>query len=103
MAPDDRGLIRKVGLKGMQKLADSWSEEVYVVVDQPSPEIPVYRVKPEVGRSHRKTLHRNLLLPISVLPLTKQRPVPVPRKTKLPGPCVENIVERLQMVILLLK
>ena len=92
MAPDDRVLIRKVGLKGMQKLADRWSEEVYVVVDQPSPEIPVYRVKPEVDRSHMKTLHITLLLPISVLPLTKQKPVPVPHKTKLPGPRVENVV-----------
>ena len=94
LAPDDRVLVRKVGLKGMQKLADRWSEEVYVVVDQPSPDIPVYRVKPEVGRSHMKTLHRNLLLPISVLPLTKKRPVPVPCKAKSPGSCVENVVEQ---------
>ena len=83
------------------------------MVDQQRSEIPVYRVKHEVGRSHMKALHRNLLLPISVLPLTEQKPVPVPHKTKLPGPHVENVenvVEqplrlklKLQMVILLLK
>ena len=94
LAPGDQVLVRKVGLKGMQKLADRWSEETYVVVDQPSPEIPVYRVKAEVGRSHMKTLHRNLLLPISVLPLSKPKPVPVPRRTKLPGPQVETLVEQ---------
>ena len=94
MAPGDRVLVRKVGLKGMQKLADRWSEETYVVVDQPSPGIPVYRVKTEGGRSHMKTLHRNLLLPISVLPLSKPEPVPVPHKTKLQGPPVETLVEQ---------
>ena len=52
LAPGDRVLVRKIGLKGMQKLADRWSEEAYVVVDQPSPEIAVYRVKAKVGRSH---------------------------------------------------
>ena len=94
LAPGDRVLVRKVGLKGMQKLADRWSEEIYVVVDQPSPEIPVYRVKAELGRSHMKTLHRNLLLPISVLPFSKPKPVPVPRKTKLQGPQVDTLVEQ---------
>ena len=58
--------VRKVDLKGMQKLAGRWSEKTYVVVDQQSPEIPVYRVKPEVGRGNMN--HRILLLPVSVLP-----------------------------------
>ena len=31
LAPGDRVLVRIVGLKGMQKLADRWSEETYVV------------------------------------------------------------------------
>ena len=39
-----------------------------------------------------KTLHRNLSLPISMLPLSK--PVPVPRKAKLQGPQVETLVEQ---------
>ena len=65
-----------------------------VVVDQPSPEIPVYTVKREVCRSHMKSLHRNLLLPIFVLPLSKQKPVPVSCKNKLQGPHFENLVEQ---------
>ena len=41
-----------------------------------------------------KTLHRNILLPIPVLPLSKRKPVPVPRKTKLQGPQVETLFEQ---------
>ena len=41
LASGDPVLVRKVKLKAMQKLADRWSEETYVVVDQPSAEIPV--------------------------------------------------------------
>ena len=76
LEPGDRVLVRKVGLKGMQKLADRWSEEVYIVVGQPNSDIPVYRVKLEVGRGAVKTLHRNLLLPLCSLPIVKK---PVPR------------------------
>ena len=45
------------------------SEQVYFVVSQPNPYIPVYEVKPEIGRSRVKVLHRNLLLPIPCLPV----------------------------------
>ena len=76
LAPGDRVLVRIVGLKGMQKLADRWSAEVYVVVDQPHEDIPVYRVKQETRRGGFKTLHRNLLLPVQHLPLSKQDPKP---------------------------
>ena len=47
----DRVLVRNVGLKGTNKIADKWSEQVYLVVSQPNPDIPVYEVKPEIGRS----------------------------------------------------
>ena len=83
LAPGDRVLVRKVGLKGMQKLADRWSEEVYVVIDQPNSDIPVYRVKLEVGRSAVKTLHRNLLLPLCALPVVN-KPIPRARRSITP-------------------
>ena len=71
LLPGDRVLVRNVGLKDKNKLADKWEKEVYLVVDQPNRDIPVYVVKREHGRSTRKMLHRNLLLPFMALPAPK--------------------------------
>ena len=60
--PGDRVLVRNVTPQG--KLDDRWSEDVYVVVSQPSADIPVFSLKPEEGRGRARTLHRNLLLPM---------------------------------------
>ena len=46
-------LVRNVGLKGKNKLADKWEKEVYLVVDQPNKDVPVFVVKREHGRSTR--------------------------------------------------
>ena len=62
----DYVLIKNVGLKGKHKLADKWRQEVYVVVDQPNPDIPVYKVQLEKGEGPEKMLHRNFLLPLSL-------------------------------------
>ena len=67
--PGDRVLIRNIGLKGTHKLANKWSEDVYVVTHQPSENIPVNVVKREVRNGRPKTLHQNQLLPINFLPL----------------------------------
>lgn len=37
-------LIRNVGLKGKQKLADKWDRDSFIVVSQPNSDIPVFRV-----------------------------------------------------------
>ena len=58
-------------MKGTHKIADKWSQEIYSVVSQPNPDIPVNEVKPEVGRGRTKVLHRNLLLPMPCLPVDK--------------------------------
>jgi hypothetical protein len=63
----DLVLVKNVGLKGKHKLADKWKQDIHVVIEQPNPDIPVFRVRPEGGGGER-VLHRNLLLPIS-LPL----------------------------------
>lgn len=63
----DRVLVRNVKIRGKHKLADRWEENVYAVLRQPNPEIPVYVVRCEDGGPER-TLHRNLLLPISSIP-----------------------------------
>ena len=67
----------------MQKLPDHWSEEVYVVIDQPNSDIPVYRVKLEVGCSAVKTLHRNLLLPLCAFSVVN-KPIPIARRSITP-------------------
>ena len=68
----DRVLLRNVGLQGTHKEADKWSQDVYVVVEQPNSDIPVYEVKPETGSGRARVLHRNLLLPMPCLPLESQ-------------------------------
>ena len=71
--PGDRVLVRNVNVRGKHKLADLWEEPVYIVVDQPCNEIPVFKVRKEVQKEKEKqvfrTLHRNLLLPVNHLPL----------------------------------
>ena len=69
MEKGDKVLIRQVGLKGMHQLADQWSENVYIVNDQPNLDIPVHKVKPGSVKGKHKVLHRNLSLPISFLPV----------------------------------
>ena len=60
----DEVLVRKVHLIGRSKLADKWEDQVFIVKEQPSPDIPVYRVRSKDGKGRVRTLHRNLLLPI---------------------------------------
>ena len=72
--PGDRVLVRNVGLRGKQKLADRWERQTYIVKCQPNPDIPVYEVQLESSRSRKKrTLHRNLLLPFMFIPRRKQQ------------------------------
>ena len=61
----DRVLVKVVSFDGRHKLADRWEEIPYDVIDQPNPEIPVYKVRKENGEGPVRTLHRNLLYPIS--------------------------------------
>ena len=57
-------LVRNVGLKGRQKLADRYLDVPYKIMSQPDPNIPVYKLK-EVDGSRSRILHRNLLLPVA--------------------------------------
>ena len=45
MQPGDRVLARNVGVRGKRKIADRREKDVYLVVDQPNKDIPVYIVK----------------------------------------------------------
>ena len=66
----DRVLVKNVTIRGKHKLANAWEDPVYEVVEQPNDDIPVFVVKREDGKGAKRTLHRNLLLPVNFLPLT---------------------------------
>ena len=65
LSPGDLVLVRIVKWTTRHKIQDRWEEEEYVVISQPDPEIPAYKVKPVDGGKVR-TLHRNLLLPLGL-------------------------------------
>ena len=73
--PGDRILVRQVAFQGKHKIADKWQDTVYVIVSQPNPDIPVYRVRPEMVSDSRsdKVLHRNMLLPIGSIPCNQEK------------------------------
>ena len=58
-------LVRIVKWTERHKIQDKWEQEEYVVVSQPDPFLPVYKVRPVSGGNVR-TLHRNLLLPLGL-------------------------------------
>ena len=58
-------LVRIVKWTKRHKIQDKWEQEEYVVVSQPDPFLPVYKVRPISGGNTR-TLHRNLLLPLGL-------------------------------------
>ena len=64
LEPDDVVLVRKMTHTGKHKIQNSWEDDEYVIVTQPNSDIPVYIVQPISG-GKQKTLHKNLLLPLS--------------------------------------
>jgi transposase InsO family protein len=80
--PGDRVLVKKVAFEGKHKIADHWESEPYVVLEQPKQDIPVYVVRKENGTGGCRTLHRNLLLPISSLPVPFEEKPKHSRKTQ---------------------
>ena len=59
----DLVLVKQTAWKGRHKIQDKWEDREYQVVDQPTPDIPVYTVQCLSG-DQTKVLHRNLLLPL---------------------------------------
>ena len=70
----DRVLVKILVFDGKHKITDRWEEQPYIVRDQPNPDIPVYVVERETGDGKKRTLHRNLLLPIGYLDTDVQTP-----------------------------
>ena len=90
----DRVLVRKVAFTGKHKLEDKWEEAVYTIVEQPNEEIPVFTVQQEDGKGRLRTLHRNLLLPLS-LPLDSEISISERRSKKVTNTEAE-VVDRLE-------
>ena len=93
--PGDRVLVKILQFDGKHKLSDKWEDDAYEVIEQPNPEIPVYVVKKENGQGRRRTLHRNLLLPIGSVSTdekNEEKQVPTPRPQ--PRPRTRNTVKR---------
>ena len=89
----DRVLVKVVSFDGRHKLADRWEEIPYEVIDQPNPEIPVYKVRKENGEGPVRTLHRNLLYPISTsldMPVDETLPEVPNRKLRSDTNNVQN-------------
>ena len=82
----DRVMVKIVAFEGKHKLANKWEEDPYVVLEIPNPDIPVYVVRKENGEGRKRTLHRNLLLPVGTLnssfeePVIRKPPIPAPRR-----------------------
>ena len=55
----DRVLVKVLAREEKYKLADKWTTDVFVVMDQPNVHIPIYRVKREDGQGSSRTLHWN--------------------------------------------
>ena len=77
LAMGDRVLVEILAFDGRHKLSDKCEDKAYIVVGQPSKDIPVYIVQREDNTSVKIKLHRNHLLPINHLPVSKIESKPV--------------------------
>ena len=95
LQPDDKVLLRNLGVHEKHKLADHWKSQPYVICKH-LPGFPVYQSWPEGSTGPLKTWHRNHLLPLSEAvhvppqtdlqstPTASQRSQPVTRSQSVP-------------------
>ena len=97
LQPYDRVLVKIVAFDGRHKIADKWEEDIYVIVSQPNPDIPVFKVRKENGTGRDRVLHRNLLLPVGSVESDDSQPQPIRlprRKRQLPKLPVQGPIRR---------
>ncbi|VDI70609.1 Hypothetical predicted protein [Mytilus galloprovincialis] len=75
----DRVLVKILAFEGKHKLSDRWENDPYIILEQPNSEIPVFVVRKENGEGRKRTLHRNLLLPIGSVSMDEQEPEDIPQ------------------------
>ncbi|XP_063438199.1 uncharacterized protein LOC134719148 [Mytilus trossulus] len=75
----DRVLVKILAFEGKHKLSDRWENDPYIILEQPNSEIPVFVVRKENGEGRKRTLHRNLLLPIGSVSMDEQEPEDTPQ------------------------
>lgn len=63
LLPGEHVLVLDWKRQGKGKLSDRWESQPYVVVTQPYPDRPVYRVRPEGKDGPERILHHNNLCP----------------------------------------
>ena len=63
----DEVLFRNMHFRTRHKVQDRWSAERFTILSRPDPALPVYRIQSQ-STGQRKTVHRNLLLPLHPLP-----------------------------------
>ena len=55
-------LLQKTTYKGKHKISNGWENQVYIVISKPFQNLPVFRIKPEIGEGKIKVVHKNLFL-----------------------------------------
>ena len=63
----DRVLLANKGELGKRKLADHWENNLYIVKEKNS-DIHIFKIQ-NMSTSLEKTVHRNLIIPVNLLPL----------------------------------
>ena len=76
LEPGDIVLARNVTIRGKHKIADKWEDDPYIIIAQPNPDTPVYKIKKN-SPSAKKTreVHRNMLLPLRQTADTKRQTI----------------------------
>ena len=61
LSPGDKVLVKKLAFEGKHKIKDKFEPDLFIITEQPRPDIPVYRLRSEENGLER-ILHRNHLL-----------------------------------------